>query len=87
MVHTYSTPQKQDRRAKKGEKGKKKRGNEKGNKEEKKRTKINMRSGRRPGLEGTRSLFAGTISHVICPGDGPTEGCHDKTRRKTSQEK
>ena len=45
-----------------------------------------MRSGRRPSPEGTRSLFAGTISPVIYPVDGPTEGRHDKTRRKTRQE-
>ena len=36
--------------------------------------------------KGTRLLFAGTISPVICPVDGPTEGRHDKTRRKTKQE-
>ena len=41
-----------------------------------------MRAGRRPNLEGTRLLFAGTISRTICLGDGPTEGRHDKTRRK-----
>ena len=38
-----------------------------------------MRAGRRPSPEGTRLLFAGTISPMICLGDGPTEGGHDKT--------
>ena len=33
-------------------------------------------------------LFAGgTISPTICPIDGPTEGRHDKARRKTRQDK
>ena len=41
-----------------------------------------IRAGRRPSPEGTRLLFAGTISPMICPDDGPTEGRHDKTRRK-----
>ena len=41
-----------------------------------------MLAERRPSPEGTRSLFAGTISRTICVGDGPTEGRHDKTRRK-----
>ena len=36
-----------------------------------------MRSGRRPSPGGTKLLFAGTISPMICP-----EGRHDKTRRK-----
>ena len=41
-----------------------------------------MRSGCRPSPEGTRLLFAGTIGLMICLGDVPTEGRHDKTRRK-----
>ena len=53
---------------------------------EKNKTKINMHSGRWPSPEGTRLLFAGTISPVVCPGDGPTEGRHDETRRKTRQQ-
>ena len=46
-----------------------------------------MRTGRRPSPEGTRLLFAGTISPTICLGDGPTEGRHDKTRRKARKRK
>ena len=46
-----------------------------------------MRAGRRPSPEGTRLLFAGTISPTICLGDGPTEGRHDKTRRKARKRK
>ena len=46
-----------------------------------------MRAGRRPSPEGTRLLFAGTISPMICLGDGPTEGRHDQTRRKAGKEK
>ena len=46
-----------------------------------------MRSWRRPSPEGTRLLLAGTISPVMCSVDGPTEGRHDKTRRKTRKEK
>ena len=30
---------------------------------------------------GDKVVFAGTISPIICPGDGPTEGRHDKTRQ------
>ena len=46
-----------------------------------------MRAGRRPSPEGTRMLFAGTISPTICLGEGPTEGRHDTTRRKASPKK
>ena len=56
-------------------------------KERKNETKIIMRSGRRPSPERTGLLFADTISPMICPGDGPTEGRHVKTRRKTGKEK
>ena len=67
------------RKANTGKKGKQ----EKKRKERKTEQKTSyMRAGRRPSPEGTRSLFAGTISPMICPGDGPTEGRHDKTRRK-----
>ena len=45
-----------------------------------------MRSGRRPSPEGTRMLFAGTITQMLCLVDGPKEGRHDKTRLKTRQE-
>ena len=31
-------------------------------------------------------MFAGIIIPMICPGDGPTEGRHDKTRRKATNE-
>ena len=51
----------------------------------KKRNKNFMRAGRRPSPEGTRSLFAGTISPTMCLGDGPTEGRHDKTKRKAKK--
>ena len=37
------------------------------------------------GPERTRSLFVGTISLMICPGDVPTEGRHDETRRKATR--
>ena len=46
-----------------------------------------MLAERRPSPEGTRSLFAGTISRTICVGDGPTEGRHDKTRRKARKKR
>ena len=75
MVHRCSTPEKE------GQKGRRqKRKNE---------TKTNMRSGRSPCPEGARLrlLFAGAISPILCPVDGPTEGRHDKNRRKTTQEK
>ena len=32
-------------------------------------------------------LFVGAISPMMCPGDGPTEGRHDKTRLKARQKK
>ena len=66
-------------------KGKKQKGKSK--KRKKKKTKKKIRSGRRPISEGTRLLFAGTISPMMCPVDGPTEGRHEKTRRKTRQHK
>ena len=43
-----------------------------------------MRSGRRPSPEGTRLLFAGTIS---CPAGGPTDGRHTKTRQEDKSRK
>ena len=45
--------------------------------------KTNMRPGRRPSPEGTMLLFAGTINRMIYSVDGPTEGRHEKIRRKT----
>ena len=45
-----------------------------------------MRSGRRPSSEGTRLLFAGTISPTTRPVNGPTEGRQKRTRRKARQE-
>ena len=45
-------------------------------------TKTNMHSGRRPIPEGTRLLFACTISPTKRPVDGPTERRHEKTRRR-----
>ena len=54
---------------------------------EKKRNKPNMSSARRPSLEETTLLFAGTISLVICPGDGPTEGRHKKPRQEEGRNK
>ena len=43
-----------------------------------------MRLGRPPSPEGTRLMFAGTISPMICPGDGPTtqDQTEDKTKKK-----
>ena len=32
-------------------------------------------------------LYAGTISPIVCPVDGLTEGRHEKTRRKTGRQK
>ena len=57
-----------------------------------KQTSLSMRAGRRPSPEGTRLLFAGTISPMICLGDGSTEerqaeGRHDKTRQKSRNRK
>ena len=52
------------------------------------KTKTNIRPGRRPSPEGEGCCvkFAGdTISPMICPVHGPTEGRHEKTRRKTMQ--
>ena len=40
--------------------------------------KTSMRAGRRPSPGGTKLLFAGTISPMICPVDGSTEGRHEK---------
>ena len=68
--------------AKRGEKEKKK----KQRKERKNKQKTScMRAGRRPSPEGTRLLFAGTVSPMISLGDGPTERRHDKSRRKASK--
>ena len=70
------------RTAKKGKRGQKRKKEKKG-KERKTNQKTScMRAGRRPSPEGTGLLFAGTISPMICLGDRPTEGLHDKTRRK-----
>ena len=49
---------------------------EKESKEMKQKT--SMRAGRRPSPGGTKLLFAGTISPMICPVDGSTEGRHEK---------
>ena len=46
-----------------------------------------LESGRRPSPEGTKLLFAGAISPMMHPGDGATEGRHDKIRRETRQDK
>ena len=46
-----------------------------------------MRSGRRPSPEGTRLLFAGTISPMMYLSGGPTEGRYDTTRRKARKKK
>ena len=45
-----------------------------------------MRSGRRSSPEGTRLLFAGTISPMTYPYDRLTEGRQYKTTRNTGQE-
>ena len=73
---------------KRAKKGKKQRGNEKKRREKKTKPKSScMRSGHRPSPEGTRLLIAGTISPMIYPGDGPTEGRHSKTTRKARKRK
>ena len=54
--------------------------------ERKRKPKQILRSGRRPSPEGITLLFAGTISRMICPVHGQTEGRHDNTRRKTRQD-
>ena len=46
-----------------------------------------MRAVRRPSPEGTRLLFAGTVSPMICLRGGPTKGRHDKIRRKAREKK
>ena len=46
-----------------------------------------MHSGCRPSLEGTRVLYTCTSSPMICPVDGPTQGRHEETRRKTRRGK
>ena len=80
MVHTMRAPEKVDQ--KRGKTGKQQKGQKKKKKKIKKNeANINMRWGRRPSPEGTRLLLAGTISPMTCPGDGPTEAQHDKTRR------
>ena len=81
------TPEKRTNRKGKKERNRKEKKKRKYGKERKFETKTNLRSGRRPSPEETRLLFAGTISPMICPGDGPTEGRHDKTSRKARQEK
>ena len=82
MAHTYVHPKK---RTKRRAKGKKQKGKEDKRKERK--TKLNSTSAQGAGRARTRLLFAGTISPVICPDDGPTQGRHKKTRRETRQEK
>ena len=71
------------RRAKKDKKGAKKKKEER----KPKQKTFCMRAGRRPSPEGTRLLFAGTISPMMCLGDGPTERGHYKTRRKARKKK
>ena len=79
MIYIIRTPQKDD--SKKGKKGNKQKGKGKKTKKGKKNeAENNMRSGRRPSPEGSRLLFAGTVSSMLCPGDRPTQG-HDKTRQ------
>ena len=75
------TPEKKE-----GHKGKKQKGKRR-KKRKKNETKTNKRSGRRPSPEGIRLLFTGTISPRIFPVDGPIEGRHNNTRRKTRKEK
>ena len=95
VVHTYVHPKRRTKRGllykegqKKTEEGlkeaKKERDREEMKREERKtKTKPKsscMHSGRRPSTEETRLLFAGVISRVICPADGPTEKRDDTTR-------
>ena len=57
-------------------------------KKEKRKKEISKRKTKQTCAQGagrvlrTRLLFAGTISRMICPADGPTKGRHKKTRRK-----
>ena len=75
MIYIIRTPQKDD--SKKGKKGNKQKGKGKKTKKGKKNeAENNMRSGRRPSPEGSRLLFAGTLSPMICPVDVPAEGRH-----------
>ena len=46
-----------------------------------------MRAGRRPSPEGTKMMFAGTISPTICLRDGQTKERHDNTKRRARKEK
>ena len=74
---------------KKGEKERNIQGKKRREKTGEKKTKPKsscMRSGRKPSPEGTRLPFAGTISSMICPVDGPTGGRHKRTRQNTIQE-
>ena len=82
MVHAYIRKRGLERTGKRGAK--------KGQKEKRKRKEriktqqktSYISTGRRPILEGTRVMFAGTISPMTYLGDVPTEVRHDKTRRK-----
>ena len=95
MVHTCVHPKKRTKRGvlykegqkktEEGLKGAKKERDREEMKREERKTKTKpksscMHSGRRPSTEETRLLFAGVISRVICPADGPTEKRDDTTR-------
>ena len=74
MVCTYTrnktkTTKQQKNENEEGQKRREDTGKEK--KRNEKETKTNMRSGRRPNPEGTRLLFAGTISPRMISADGP----------------
>ena len=76
-----------ERRAKMGKNGQKRKNEKKRKEERKTKQKTScMRAERRPSPEDTRLLSAGTTSPTICLGNGPTEGRHDKTRRKARKE-
>ena len=74
------------RRVKKGKKGQKRNKQRKERKEKRNKNFMHARRAQAsPG--GKRLLFAGGISPMICLGDGPTEGRHDKTRRRARKNK
>ena len=72
VVHIYIHPKKE------GYKGKKQKGKEKVKKNTK--PKLTYAQGAGPSPEGTRLLFAGTISPKKCPVDGPTDGMEVRNR-------
>ena len=87
MVRTCNTPEKEDRRAKKGQKNERNRKKMEEKKEKKKRKNQNQHALRAQAeSRGDKVSVCWYISPMTRPGGGPTEGRHDKTRRKPRQE-